>query len=100
MLENARESVEDGATGLIWGATYGSGSTTNRWNSWPASRRFWRSIPATAGEPVSIDVLVVSAGPSRPGLSQSPVSEMIMVRSRRFEAGVGAAWPIRINRSG
>jgi len=34
----------------------------------------------------------------RPG--QSPVSEIIIVRSRRLEAGVGAARPIRIKRSG
>ncbi len=31
---------------------------------------------------------------------QSPVSEMIVLRSRRFEVGVGAAWPIRIRSSG
>lgn len=33
-------------------------------------------------------------------LPQSPVSEVIKFRSRRLKAGVGAARPIRIKRSG
>jgi hypothetical protein len=53
VLEKARESMVAGATWLIWGPNVWQRKSMHRWNSWPASKGFWRSIPATGGSSAS-----------------------------------------------
>ena len=101
----------DGATRMSWSWEV---SPRGRCGCWPPGRPPW--VPATNG----LDRAQDPAGRIRPcprrnraviktdlrrgwrgrRPDQSPVSEIIMVRSRRLEAGVGAARPIRIKRSG